>query len=270
MGIIESIKKGFGVATKSRQLMLLLFGFGFICNLVNVLLRNNVVLLTNQVQTLGVGAFIAIIVLYSLFILLTIIFMEAGILAYVRDVVKDGQSSLARFKEAGFKFYLRVLAINFIVGLSIMVLFILAELIMKVLAGAPNILILVVAMIFVVAVIVAVVFLSLTPYAAVADDLGVFDAFKTSIAVAKASFWKLFFTGLLLILVPFILRFIVESVIGHLSAILTGTPAQIVTGFMSSLLNAFFGIVGSGTFMTFYLANQGSSGSAGDSPPGTP
>lgn len=254
MGIGDLIKKGFGAATKSKPLVLLLFGFGLIWNLINIPLAG-------QIQEGNTGVSFSIVALSIIFILLSI-FMQAGTLGYVRDVVKSGQSTLGAFKESGMKYYLRVLALGIIVGLLVVVLFAIGAIIFLVLGNAPNLLKAIVGTLLFIAGMVAVLFLFLAPYAAVADDAPVFDALKSSVDVVKNYFWRIFLTGLALLLVLFAFGFVLGLIIGLLTTVLAGTAGQVVSSFLSSLLNAFFGVVVTGTFMTLYLGVKTAPGEA--------
>ncbi len=261
MSVGELIKKGFGIALKSKPLIVVLFVFSFVWNLINIPL-------SQRLQQANVGISLAVVALSLVFILLSV-FMQAGTLAYVRDVIKTGKSTLAVFKDAGLKYYLRILAIGVIIGLAVVVLFSLAALVFVVLGNAPNVLKVLIATVFVVAGIAGVLFLFLAPYAAVADEKAVFEAFRSSIDIVKSFFWRLFLTGLVLIVILFVLGFLIGLIIGLLSAILKGAAGQLVTGFLSSLLNAYFGIVVTGTFMSFYLTAKPSAG-PGPSPRPSP
>ena len=116
MGIIESIKKGFSVAFRSMDLVLALFVFGFIWNLINVFAFKNTENPTTQEAVL-------MIITGIVFILFTI-FMQAGSLGYVCDRVKTGSANLSSFASSGGKYYLRILVIGLIVG-AVAVVFIL-------------------------------------------------------------------------------------------------------------------------------------------------
>jgi len=251
MGVLEMVKKGFSVAMSSKPLLLVLFGFGFIWNLINLPLQN-------QVRDANLGASFSIIGLSLVFVFISI-FIQAGTLGFIRDMIKGGQCNLTQFKEYGMKYYLRVLAIGLIVFLVVLVLVFISALLILILAAIPDIIKVVMATVFVIAGIVGIIFLFFAPYAAVVDDSGVFDSLKSSIVVVKAYFWKVFLTGLLLMLAVIVIGFVLGLVTGLLSGIL-GFMGPVLNVFVSSVLNAFFSVVFTGTFMSFYLNSKLSSG----------
>src|SRR3989338_4513484 len=101
-GILEAVKKGFGIATKSLGLVFVLFIFNLIFNLVSIPLAAK-----PGAQPTGQATAGAII--FSVLFILISIFIQGGALGIVRDTIKEGRAKLAGFTSYGLKYYLRLL-----------------------------------------------------------------------------------------------------------------------------------------------------------------
>lgn len=246
MGVIDSIKKGFGVAAKSSQLILLIFGFGFIWNVINLPFQNGQ---PNPAASIGMFALGIVFIAAS-------IFVQAGSLAYLRDVAKTGSASFAVFKEAGRQYYWRILGVALIVLLFILLLVFLGILALLVSGGTANALSIAVGVVLVIVAIIGVFFLFYAPYAVIVDNQSIAASIKSSIAFVKGNILPLAGIGLILILVGIIIGLLLGVLLGLLTAAVTGLPGQIVTNFVSSAINAYLGIVTTGAFMAFYLGRK--------------
>ena len=99
MSIVDVIKKGFSVASKNLVLVVVLFIFNLIWNMVNI-----AIMPTGSVPTSGVGAatvpaippqiVMATLAFSTLFVLASI-FMQGGSLGVVRDYIKAVVVALA-------------------------------------------------------------------------------------------------------------------------------------------------------------------------------
>jgi ABC-type dipeptide/oligopeptide/nickel transport system permease component len=108
---------------------------------------------------------------------------------------------------------------------------------------------------------VGVVLLFFAPYIVVAEDQSAISAIKKSISLVKANIVNIILIGVVLLVVGFVIGFVLGLLMGLLSNALAGMPGQIAAGFLSSLVNAFLGVVTTGAFMAYYL----SLGSGGNS-----
>lgn len=251
MGILEAVKKGFEIAGKSRNLVLVMFAFAFIWNLINIPFNT-------QLQEPNVGLSVSVIVLSIIFIALSI-FMQSGSLGFVHEVIKAGQSNLTHFKNCGKKFYLRILGVSVIVGLFIVILSILATLAILIGGETPNAISIVLAVIIAAFGIYGVILVFLAPYIVVADDARVVDSLKASIGVVKSNFLKVVGIGVIMILIGFAVGLVLGLVFGLLGALLQGVAGQVVFGFLGSLVNAYLGVVVTAAFMSYYLSAKTSS-----------
>lgn len=256
MKVLDAIKKGFEIASKNLNLVLVVFIFNVVWNWV-------VIPLTPQAP-LGAGAGVTMspaLTLVSILFVLASIFIQGGVLGSIRDSVKEGKLDLGRFAGYGAKFYLRLFCIALIVVLIIGVAAFFATLIVA--ASAPTKNIVVIALTTILALIIAlagiylVILLFLSPYISVVEDVGVFQAIRMSIDFVKRLLLKVIGLGALLILIGFGVGLIMGVVAGILSFIVKGKLLQAVMGVINGGINAYLGIFVAGCIVTYYLAMKG-------------
>ena len=246
MGIGESIKKGFGTAQKSMSLVGLLFVFGFIFNLVNVLMAP-------KPPEPNAAPPPALIILGVFFIFLSI-FFQAGSMAFVRDLIKTGKASLSSFTSGGGKYYLRLLVLGIVVSLIIGVFVLLAALAVSFLKDNLAPLGVILAIFFGALGIYFVVMLFLSPYAAVVDDNGVGQSIKLSMKLVKKNILTLLGMSAILIVIGFGIGMVLGAVLAGISFLVKQEiVSQILFAVLSSLVNSYLGIVVTAAFMSFYL-----------------
>ena len=248
MGIAESISKGFGVAKKSMNLVLVLFIFGFIFSLANLFLAPPATAGANQPPSP------ALVAVGLVFILLTIYF-QGGSMAFVRDVVKNGAAAFGSFTSGGGKYYLRLLLLGLVVSLVIGVFVLLAALAVGFLKNNLAPLGVVLAVFFGALGIYFVVLLFLSPYAAVVDEKGVMESVKLSMKLVKRNILPLVAISLLLILIGFGVGLVLGAILAGVSLVVKAEmPTQVIFALLSSFVNSFLGVFVTGAFMNFYLA----------------
>jgi hypothetical protein len=250
MGIGEAISKGLGVAKKSMGLVLLLFVFGAVFNVLNVFLAPPVPV-EGAEPTPPSPAMIAVGVV---FIFLTIYF-QGGSMAYVRDSVKSGAATLASFTAGGGKYYVKLLLLGLLVAAVIGVFVLLAALVAGFLGSLVPFLAIPAAILLGALGIYFVVLLFLSPYAAVADDQGVGASIKLSMKLVKKNILKLLGISLLVIVIGFGVGLVLGALLAGISVVIKAQqPVQIVFAVLSSFVNAWLGVFVTAAFMNFYLS----------------
>lgn len=265
MGILEAIKKGFGVASKNLMLILVLFVFNFIWNMINIAITP-----AGAVPPPGAGTATAPAVppetaltalVFSILFILISIFMQGGSLGVVRDYIKEGKMKLPQFVSYGLKYYLRLLGLGLIIILLVLIIALIAALIVAATAPLNNAIVTVIASIIAIALGLAgiyfVILLVMSPYAVISDETSIIEAMKRSIRVVKKSFWKILLLLILLILIAIGIGVLLGIVAGILTVALPAKAGQTVIGAVSSLFNGYFGIVMMASFMAFYMALAG-------------
>lgn len=263
--MLEAIKKGFGVASKNLMLVLVLFVFNLVWNMVNVAMMP-----AGAMATPGAGATATPAIppeaafktiAFSMLFILISIFMQGGSLGVVRDYIKEGKMKLSQFASYGFKYYLRLFGLGLIVILLVLIIAVIAALIVAVTAPLNNVVATVIASIVAIAIglvgIYFVILFVMSPYTMVSDEIGVIEAMKRSMRVVRKSFWKILLLLVLLILIAIGIGVLLGIVTGLLTVALPLRMGQVVIGVVNSLFNGYFGIVMMASFMALYMALAG-------------
>ena len=116
MSIFGYIAKGFSIAKSSVSLLLTVFAFSFVWTLINL----------PFVSADGAAEPSAVTAILGVVFMLLSIFIQAGSIGYVEQVVKQGKAGLDVFVQAGTKNYLRMLGLGIVVGLVMLILAVLA------------------------------------------------------------------------------------------------------------------------------------------------
>lgn len=265
MGILEAIKKGFGVANKNLALVVVLFVFNLIWNMVNIAIVPVGAMPAPQADAAAAPAIppetaLATFIFSMLFVLVSI-FMQGGSLGVVRDYIKEGKMKLSQFASYGLKYYLRLLGLGLIVILIVLIIAVIAALIVAASAPLNNTIVTAVAAIIAIAIgvvgIYFVILLIMAPYTMVSDEIGVIEAMKRSMRVVKKSFWKILFLLALLVLIAIGIGVLLGLATGLTAVALPAKMGQIMIGVVNSLFNGYFGIVMMASFMSIYMALAG-------------
>jgi len=251
MGVMEAIKKGFSVATKNLGLVLVLFVFNAIWNLVSIPFMPKPGE-TPTPQATGMA------VIFSVLFILISIFVQGGALGTVKDYIKEGKAALGKFASYGLKYYLKLLVLGILIVLIIAVVGLVAALIVAATVPLNNAVVTVIAAIIAIALgavgLYYILLLILSPYTLVCDDSGVFDAMKKSLRVVRKALGRIILLLVLLVLISLGIGFIVGFAAGLIAIALPVTVGQVIIGLVNSAFNGYLGIVLMASFMAIYLA----------------
>ncbi len=249
------LKKGLKVAMESMNLVLALFVFGAVWSVLNVFF-------SPQLQNAGGRPPATAIVLGVLFALASI-FMQAGSLGYVRDKLKLGKVEFSSFTASAPKYYLPLLLLGLLVALVVGAFFLVAILIVALLANIASMLGVVLAVIVVAIGIYVGILMLLAPYFIVVGGQDVIASVKGSISLIRNNLLKLLGIALILIVIGFWVGVVLGLFFALLSTAMKGAPtAQIIFAVLSSFVNAFLGVMVTGSFMTFYFETSNNTGGA--------
>ena len=265
MGMLEAIKKGFGIASKNLVLVFVLFVFNLIWNVLSIaIMPAGIVPAPGAVagQAPAISPEVALTTFaFSILFVLVSIFMQGGSLGVVRDYIKEGKMKLSQFASYGLKYYLRLLGLGFVIILFVLIIAVIAALIVAATAPLNNVIATVIA--FIVAIVIGlvgiyfVILLVMSPYTMVSDEIGVIEAMKRSMRVVKKSFWKILLLLILLVLIAIGIGVLLGIVTGLLTIALPTKVGQMIVGAVNSLFNGYFGIVMMASFMVLYMALAG-------------
>lgn len=254
-GILEAIKKGFGLAAKNLLLVLILFLFNLVWNLASAPFA--VAPGAAATSQLTINALV-----FSILFILASIFVQGSVLGLVRDSIKEGKANLGAFLSYGIKYYLRLLGLGILIILIIAIVALIAGLIIAVTAPLNSTVITAIAITAAIAIaVVAALFylipFTLSPYALVCEELGVIGALRKSLNVVLKPFSKVFALLLLFVLLVLIalgIGFVVGFLVGMLNAVVPPAVGKALMAVATSAINGYLGIVMTGSFMVFYLS----------------
>ncbi len=263
MCTVDSIKKGFVVATKNPALIMVLFIFNLIWNMINVAIMPAPAATAPGATTPpAVPPETALLTfMITIAFVLVSIFMQGGSLGLVRDYVKGNKMSLGKFASYGLKYYLRLLGVGVIIILMIVITALIAGLIVAAVAPLNNVVATVIATLIAIAVglvgIYLVIRLVMSPYALVCDEAGVIDAMKHSMNVVhRKYFWKVLLLLVLIVLIAIGIGVLVGIAAGLVTVAMPPKAGQVVIGIVNSLFNGYLGIVMMAAFLSYYLTLQ--------------
>ena len=254
-GVIEAIKKGFGIATKSLGLVLILIIFNFIGNIASMPFAVPAGQTPTPQMVAGAVAFTIVFILISIFI-------QGGALTLVRDSIKEGKMKLALFASYGAKYYIKLLGLGILIVLIIGIVALIAALLIALTAPLNNVIISGIAIAFAIAIgVIASLFyfipFALSPYALICEGLGVIASMKRGLVVAKKPFVRVFLLILLfviMILISLGVGLVFGFLVGLVSAMIPAMAGKILMAVVTSIINGYLGIVMMAAFMTYYLS----------------
>ncbi len=253
MKVMDTIKKGFEIASKNLNLVLVVFIFNLLWN------WGVAPFAPEAPEGIGPGVTMSpgLIAVSIIFVLLSI-FIQGGVLGSVKDAVKDGKLALNKFAGYGGKFYIRLLSLAIIMMLVVGVIGFLAAIIIAAAAPTANAALVLITTIIALGLVglglYAVLLLFMSPYVLVIEDASVMDAIRGSIAFVKKIILKVLALGALLVLIGFGVGVVIGLIAGLLSLIFKGIFLQLISGTISGGVNAFLTVLVTSSLATYYLA----------------
>jgi len=253
-GIMEAVKKGFSVASKSLGLVGILIAFNLVGNLVSMSMTVAPgAEMTPQMSTSAI--------IFSVIFIIASIFFQGASLGLVRDYIKQGAMKLGGFVGYGMKYYLRLLGLGLIIVALIAVVALISGVVIAVTAPLNSTLVtgIAVTIAIAIAVVAAVLYfipLTLSPYALVSDESGVIASMKKSLGIVKpmAKVARLILLYVVLILISLGVGFAVGFLVGLITAVLPAAIGRVLMATATSVINGYLGIVMTAAFMVFYFA----------------
>ena len=266
MGIVEAIKKGFGIASKNLLLVIIIFVFNLIWNMVNIaIMPQGTVPIPGATPPAPAPAVppetaITALIVSAMFILISI-FMQGGSLCLVRDYIKEGKMKLGAFASYGLKYYLRLLGLGVLIILIVLVIALIAVLIILATGPLNNVIATVIASIIAICIGIAGIYfvflLMMAPYALICDNVSIIESMKHSMKVMRKVFWKVLLLLILLVLIAIGIGVLIGILTGLATVALPVKAGQVTIGVVNSIFNGYLGIVIMAAFMVYYLAISG-------------
>ncbi len=240
---MDSIRKAFVLSLKAANIFCVLIVFNIIVNTINLMIMpapaNTEIILQKALAVIGA----------SLMFFLLAIFMQGGIISYVRELVKTGSASLAPFLGNCAKYFLRMLGVVIITILIALGWGLLFFGILPVMLPALKIASIIIGLVFLTGIMILLI---LPAYALVGGDLGVMASIRKGIATAAANFLKVAGILLILVVVGVITMFIASLITGILSIALKSAVSYVAAAVMA-IASAVITLIGNIAYMDFYL-----------------
>jgi len=252
MGIIETIKRGFGIVHKNLPIILIVFIFNGIGSLLRLRFAP-------AAPALGTPPTPEALVLTGIMSLVGIL-VFGGILGSLKDYIKTQNSSPANFFKHGCKYYLKLLATWLLIGLVMMIFVALSVFGVGLGVVLRNLVGVVLALAFVLIAggigIYLFILLFLSPYVVVADDTGPIAAIQKSVQFTRKSVLTILGLLVLLLLITVGMGFLVGVVAGVISFIIKGAAGRILVAVISSIFNAYVNVLLPACFLLYYMASS--------------
>jgi len=240
---MDSIRKAFVLSLKAATIFCVITVFNIIVNVINLM-----VIPAPVNAEMDIKKSLAVIGIGLLFFLLAI-FIQGGVIAYIKELVKSGSASLASFISNGSKYFLRMLGIviiTIVIALGWGVLFFG---ILSALLPALKVALLILGLIFLIGIMILLI---LPAYALVGSDLGVMASMRKGVSVTAANFLKVVGILVILIIVGIVVMFIASFITGLLAI-----PFKQVGGYVAAIVmaisSAVVTLLADIAYMDFYL-----------------
>lgn len=252
MGIMEIVKKGFGIVHKNIKLLILLFVFNLIGNTIRLPF-------TPATPAPGEAPSPALVGL-SLLLAIVGVFMFGGVIGSIKEFIQTQKGTLANFVKYGVKYYLRILGVWVLVALIVLVFALLVAIGISIGVAVKNLVGVVLALAVVLIAggigIYIFILLLLSPYIVVADDTGPIAAMKKSVNFVRKSLLKIIGLFAILILISIGIGFVIGVTIGLLSFILKGMAGRVIITIVGSAFNAYINVLLPSCFLLYYMTSS--------------
>lgn len=241
--MFDSIGKAFVLSIKAVKIFCVIIVFNIVVNVVNLTIIPAPVNAEMDIKTsltvIGVG----------LFFFLLVIFIQGGVIAYVKDLVKTGSASLGPFIGNCTKYFTRMAAIVLLTVLIALGWSLLFFGILPILLPAIKTPLLILGIIVLIGLMILLI---LPGYALVGSDLGAIAAMRKGVLLAATNFLKIVLILVILIITAIVVMFITSFITGLLSVALKQALnylAAIAMAISSGIITLLADIA----YMDFYL-----------------
>ena len=241
--MIDSIKKGFTLFGKALSVFCVIAGLNVVLNIINLLIIPAPV---DAEMTLG-RSFL-VIGLGVLFFLLAI-FVQSGVLVFIKEVIKKGKGSLSSFIDDSRKYFPRML------GLMLLTFLIILGISIPIIGGLPFVpagLRIITALLFDIVMIGLILLLIMPAYALIGSDLSVMASLKKGVSFGMQNILKI--AGILIVMMVIgILVMLLSSLLIGLLSILIRPAARVIAAVIMAIASGALTVLSNIVYMDFYL-----------------
>ena len=240
---MDSIKKAFMLSVAAAKVFLVIAVFNIVVNIINVL-----IIPASANAEMDLKKSLAVIGVFLLFVLLAV-FIQGGVIAYIKELVKSGSASLKPFIGNSSKYFLRMLGIvliTIVIGLGWGVLFFA---VLPMLLPALKTALLILGIMFLIGIMILLI---LPAYALVGSDLGAIAAIRKGVSVAAFNLLKVIGILAILVIISIAVMF-VASFITALLAIPFKQAGNYIAAVVMAISSAIVTLLADIAYMDFYL-----------------
>ena len=262
MKIFQAIGSGINVTTRNLRLILWLAVFQVVTGVLTMVLAPGV-------ATVGAGENPLALIpwwfwIWVLVVLLVGVFLQSGVLTYLKEAVRSGISSWNQFLEGAKKFFLRIL----LFGLLFLAAIVIAAVLVVVVSGMFGLLFgggsetaggtvaAIISVLLGIGVFIGSIFLIFSPMAIVSGDEKLFVGVVKSVQLVTKYFWRSLGLYVLLVIFIFLANLIVNIVVNGLFGIIIRDIT--VLGYVVTVINApfiaYFTTIFTASLLSYYMS----------------
>lgn len=242
--MMDSIKKAFVLSVTAIKVFTVMVVFNIIVNIINLMVipapGHAEMDIKKSFTVLGIG----------LLFFLAAVFMQGGIIAYIRDLVKTGSANLSSFIGNCGKYFLRMLGMVLITVLIVLGWGILFFGALPLMVPALKTLFVILGLIFVIGM---VILLILPAYALVGSELGAIAAIRKGVSIAISNFMQTLGILAVLMLVTIVVMLLAFFITGILAIPLKQQAGGYIAAVALAVSSAIATLLTDIAYMDFYL-----------------
>ncbi|MCG2713100.1 MAG: hypothetical protein L6416_12370 [Candidatus Omnitrophica bacterium] len=254
MKALEAIKRGGAVFKDILPPMAIICVFNFISAFAMLMLIGLNPTPEKIAEITGPMIIIFILMLLGWF------FIEGGLFSSVMSIVKTGTLNMGEFVSDCSKYFARLLGLNAIGGLITILLWLAGAFLTGIFIAFGggnnvffNILGGIVLLLTLIAAAIAGMWLLISQYFTVIDNIGVRDSLGKGFSFVKKYFWKTMLFFFILVICVFAASFIVNFIATLLGNAIKGMGAAAISIILTSLVNGAMGVFAAACIMTYIL-----------------
>jgi hypothetical protein len=241
--MLDSIKKAFMLSVAAAKILLVIIVFNVIVNVINLMIIpapvNAEMTIQKSLTVIGLGLLFFIVA----------IFIQGGVIGYIRDLVKSGSANLSPFISNSGKYFMRMLGVILItlliaVGWGVIFLGILPALV-----PALKVVSIILGLVLLIGILILLI---MPAYALVGSDLGAMASIRKGVSTATSNFLQIVGILVILVIISIALMFVASFITGLLSIVFKGA-ANYVAAVVMAISSGIVTLLADIAYMDFYL-----------------
>jgi hypothetical protein len=241
--MVGSVKRAFMLSAAAAKVFCIIVVFNIAVNVINLSIMPAPI--KTEMSTAKSFTVVGVSVLFFL----AAVFIQGGIIAYIKELVKSGSANLASFVGNSAKYFLRMLAIVLITILVVLGWGVLFFGMLPIFLPSLKVLFAILGLIFLIGMIILLI---LPAYALVGGDLGAMAAIRKSVSMTISNFLQVIGILAVLVLIGIVVMFAASLMIGLLTIPFKQSSGYIAAVAMA-ISSAIVTLLADIAYMDFYL-----------------